>query len=268
MIDQCLQRQRAVVTGASSAIGAAVAVRLAQAGAAVIVNYRSGQDEAQAVVQAIRDQGGQADAVQADISRAEDCRRLFEAAETSLGGVDLLVANAGIQRDAAFTDLSLEQWQQVLDVNLTGQFLCAQEAVRCFRRRGLDPDRSRALGKIIFISSVHEHIAWAGHANYAAAKGGLDMLMRTLAQELAPERIRVNSIAPGAIKTNINRSEWEREDARRRMLELIPYGRVGEPQDVAEAAVWLASDAADYVVGTSLVIDGGMSLYPGFREGG
>ncbi|MEJ7928990.1 glucose 1-dehydrogenase [Ramlibacter sp. AN1015] len=263
-----LQRQRAVVTGASSGIGEAVARGLAAAGASVIVNWRSGQEEAERIVQEITDAGGCAHAVQADISVPEECRRLFARAADLLGGLDLLVANAGIQRDASFADMALEDWRKVLDVNLTGQFLCAQEALRCFRRQGPQPDRSRALGKIIFISSVHQHIPWAGHANYAASKGGLHMLMASLAQEVACEGVRVNAIAPGAIATDINRSAWEGEEARAALLQRIPYARVGAPQDIAQAAVWLGSDLADYVVGTTLVVDGGMSLYPFFREGG
>jgi glucose 1-dehydrogenase len=268
MLDRLLAGQRAVVTGASSGIGEAIAVAFGQAGASVIVNYRSQPEEADRVANDIAGRGGKAFPVQADISKPEDCKRLFQEAQRQMGGVDILVANAGIQRDAAFADMSLDDWRAVLEVNLTGQFLCAQEAVRRFRHQGLHPERSTALGRIIFISSVHQRIPWAGHANYAAAKGGLNLLMQTMAQELAGEKIRVNAIAPGAIKTAINRSAWESEEAERALLEHIPYGRVGEPQDVAEAAVWLASDLSDYVVGTTLFVDGGMALYPAFQEGG
>ncbi|WP_334061202.1 SDR family oxidoreductase [Limimaricola cinnabarinus] len=263
-----LENTRAIVTGASSGIGEGIARSFAAAGASVIVNFLSDEDAAERIVSEIREKGGRAEPVQADVSTPEGCGTLFEAAERQFGGIDILVANAGIQRDAAFTDLSLEDWRKVLDVNLTGQFLCAQEAVRRFRRQGLDPDRSPALGKIIFTSSVHQAIPWAGHANYATAKGGVKLLMETMAQELACEKIRVNAIAPGAIKTAINRDAWEDEKARKELLKLIPYGRVGETEDVAEAAVWLASDASDYVVGTTLFVDGGMMLYPSFREGG
>lgn len=268
MLQQPLKNSRAIVTGASSGIGDGIARAFAAAGASVIVNFRSGEDSAERIVREIRESGGCAEPVQADVSKPEDCDKLFEAAERAFGGIDVLVANAGIQRDAAFTDLTLDDWRKVIDVNLTGQFLCAQEAVRRFRRQGLDSDRSPALGKIIFTSSVHQAIPWAGHANYATAKGGLKLLMETMAQELAGEKICVNAIAPGAIKTNINRDAWESEKARRELLKLIPYGRVGDPKDVGEAAVWLASDASDYVVGTTLFVDGGMMLYPGFREGG
>lgn len=268
MQNRVLEKQRAIITGGSSGIGEAIARAFADAGASVIVNYRSGQEAAEQIVSDIRQHGGQAVAVQADVSKADDCRRLFDAAQQEFGGVDVLVANAGMQRDAAFADMSLEDWQMVLDVNLTGQFICAQQAVRCFRRQELNPRRSPALGKIIFTNSVHQVIPWAGHVNYAAAKGGLKLLMESMAQELASEKIRVNAIAPGAIKTAINKDAWESEQAQEKLLRLIPYGRVGEPEEIGKAAVWLASDESDYVIGTTLFIDGGMLLYPAFREGG
>lgn len=267
MVHGQLKNQRALVTGSSSGIGEAVVRILAQAGAAIMVNYISSQEKAEAIVAAIVAQGGQAFACQGDVSKPEECGRLFDAIERHYGGVDIVVPNAGIQRDNPFTDLTLEQWHQVIDINLTGQFLCAQEAVRRFRRQGRQPERSRALGKIIFMNSVHQTIPWAGHANYAAAKGGLKMLMESMAQELAPEKIRANAIAPGAIKTAINRPAWQTEEAADKLLKLIPYGRIGEPEDVGRAVSWLASDDADYVVGTTLVVDGGMMQYPAFREG-
>lgn len=268
MTNQPLAGQRALVTGASSGIGRAIACAFAEAGASVVVNYRSSREEAEQVARDIQQRGGKAIAVQADVSEPEGCETLFSAIERELGGIDVLVANAGLQRDAAFTDMSLEDWRKVIDVNLTGQFMCAQEAVRRFRQQGLDPQRSPALGKILFTSSVHQAIPWAGHVNYAAAKGGVKLLMESMAQELAGEKIRVNAIAPGAIKTAINTDAWETEEAQEKLLKLIPYGRIGAPEDVAKAAVWLASDESDYVVGTTLFIDGGMMLYPAFREGG
>ena len=263
-----LQGQRAIVTGASSGIGRATALALGAAGARVVVNYLSGADAANDVVDAIRKGGTDALALRGDVSNPDDCVALFDAARAHFGGVDILVANAGIQRDAPFTDMTLAQWQEVIGVNLTGQFLCAQEAVRQFRRQGRGAGPSRALGKIIFTSSVHQVIPWSGHANYASSKGGLKLLMQTLAQEVAPEGIRVNAIAPGAIRTAINRTAWDTQQAETALLRFIPYGRVGDPEDVGKAAVWLASDDADYVVGTTLFVDGGMTLYPGFREGG
>jgi glucose 1-dehydrogenase len=268
MAAQTLQGQRAIVTGASSGIGRAIALALGAAGARVVVDFLGNEDAAREVVDAIAASGSEALAVRGNVANPDECASLFDAARAQFGGVDILIANAGIQRDAAFADMTLAQWREVIDVNLTGQFLCAQEAVRQFRRQGRNEARSRALGKIVFTNSVHQAIPWSGHANYASAKGGLKLLMQTLAQEVAPEGIRVNAIAPGAIRTSINRSAWETPEAQTRLLRLIPYGRVGDPDDVAKAAVWLASDESDYVVGATLFVDGGMTLYPAFREGG
>jgi glucose 1-dehydrogenase len=263
-----LQDQTALVTGASSGIGFAVAEALAAAGAAVVVNYVSHGADAERLAGRIRETGGRAVATKADVSDEPQVERLFRDAVAQFGTLDILVANAGLQRDAAFADMSLADWRKVIDVNLTGQFLCCREAVREFKRRGARPQVSKALGKIVCMSSVHEVIPWAGHVNYAASKGGIMLMMKSLAQEVAEHRIRVNAIAPGAIRTPINRAAWETPEAEAELLRLIPYGRVGEPEDVAKAAVWLASDEADYVTGTTLFVDGGMSLYPAFREGG
>jgi glucose 1-dehydrogenase len=263
-----LQQQKAIVTGASSGIGRAIAIALGRAGADVVVNHRNDEDAAVAVVREIVDAGGRAVAIRADVSREDDVVELFRRAIEQFGTVDILVNNAGLQRDAPFDRMTLEQWNTVIGVNLTGQFLCAREAVREFKRRGVVPSVSRAAGKIICISSVHEVIPWAGHANYAASKGGVMLLMKTLAQEVAPDRIRVNSISPGAIRTPINTSAWNTPEAYEALLRLIPYKRIGEPEDIGHAAVWLASDESDYVTGTSLYIDGGMTLYPEFASGG
>ncbi|MFC4172437.1 SDR family oxidoreductase [Microvirga sp. GCM10011540] len=263
-----LRGQKALVTGASSGIGAGIAQAFGAAGAAVGVNYRSHPDEAERIVEAIRSTGGEAVALKADVSNEDEVRAMFRAFGTTFGRVDILVANSGIQQDAAFAGMTLDQWRRVIDVNLTGQFLCAREAVRRFLAQGRDPSVSRAAGKIICMSSVHEVIPWAGHVNYAASKGGVMLMMKSLAQEVAEMGIRVNGIAPGAIRTPINREAWETPEAERKLLDLIPYGRVGEPEDIAKAAVWLASDDSDYVVGTTLFVDGGMTLYPGFRDNG
>jgi glucose 1-dehydrogenase len=265
-----LQGQIAIITGASSGIGKACAEEMAREGASVVVNHpmEKTRADAEAVVQTITSLGGKAVAFQADVSKEAEVQEMFARAVERFGTVDILVANAGLQRDAPFAEMSLEQWRYVLDVNLTGQFLCAREAIREFKRRGFDPKHSRAKGKIICMSSVHEVIPWAGHSNYAASKGGVMLMMKSLAQEAAPERIRVNAIAPGAIKTPINKEAWETPEAEKKLLKLIPYGRVSDPEDIARAAVWLASDESDYVTGTTLFVDGGMTLYPGFRTGG
>jgi glucose 1-dehydrogenase len=267
-IPSLLRGQRAIVTGASSGIGAGIARALAAADAKVIVNYVGSSNSAIALVDEITALGGEALAVRADVSREDEVEALFASAVRHFGSVDILVNNAGLQRDAALVDLSLADWNQVIAVNLTGQFLCARAAAREFLRRGIVPALSCAMGKIICISSVHDVIPWAGHANYAASKGGVSMLMKTLAQELSQHRIRVNSISPGAIKTPINRDAWASPAKEADLLTLIPYGRVGETPDIARAAVWLASDHADYITGTTLYVDGGMTLYPGFERGG
>ncbi|MER7990253.1 SDR family oxidoreductase [Streptomyces noursei] len=265
---QLLKGQKALVTGASSGIGKATAIGLGRAGADVVVNYVAGREAAEQVVEEILGFGVRAAAYEADVSREDQVVAMTQRMVEEFGTVDILVANAGLQRDAPFTKMTTAQWQKVLDVNLTGQFLCAREATKEFLRRGVVPEVSRAAGKIICMSSVHQLIPWAGHVNYAASKGGVRMMMETLAQELAPRRIRVNAVAPGAIRTPINRSAWDTPDAEEDLLRLIPYGRVGDPEDIAHAVVGLASDLLDYVVGTTLYVDGGMTLFPGFDAGG
>ncbi|RFP65987.1 SDR family oxidoreductase [Hymenobacter lapidiphilus] len=263
-----LQNQIALITGGSSGIGAGVAKAMAAEGATVIVNFAHSTDEAAAVVKEIADAGGQAVSFQADVSKEDDVLRMFDFVREKFGTLHILVNNSGIQMDAKFVDMTLEQWQRVIDVNLTGQFLCAREAAREFLRRGPQPEISSALGKIICMSSVHEVIPWAGHVNYATSKGGIMLLMKSMAQELAPEKIRINSIAPGAIATPINLTARDTPEEEKSLLTLIPYGRIGQPLDIGKVAVWLASDESDYVTGTSIFADGGMTLYPGFADNG
>ena len=260
--------QPALVTGANSGIGRAVALGLAQAGADVAVNYVTNPEAAEAVVREIEQFGRRAIAIRADVSVEAEVDAMFAAAIAHFGTLHIVVANAGLQRDAPIDKMTLEQWNTVIGVNLTGQFLCARAATREFKRRGVVPSVSRAAGKLICMSSVHQRIPWAGHANYAASKGGIMMLMKSLAQELAPHFIRVNGIAPGAIRTPINTQAWETPEAYADLMTLVPYKRIGEPEDIAQAAVWLASEAADYVTGATLFVDGGMTLYPGFATGG
>jgi glucose 1-dehydrogenase len=263
-----LHGQKAIVTGADSGIGRGVALALGTAGADVVINYRTGEDAAMDVARQIAESGSRALAIRADVSNEAEVKDLFHRAIEHFGTVDILVNNAGLQRDAPFEDLTLEQWNKVIGVNLTGQFLCAREAVREFKRRGVVEEVSRAAGKIICISSVHEVIPWAGHANYAASKGGVMLMMKSLAQEVAPFRIRVNSVSPGAIRTPINTAAWSTPEAYAALMRLVPYKRIGEPEDVGRAAVFLASDESDYMTGTSLYVDGGMTLYPEFASGG
>ena len=256
------------MTGANSGIGKATAIGLGRAGADVVVNYVAGRDAAEDVVREIEAFGVRAYAHEADVSQEKQVADMVSRMVQKFGTIDVMVANAGLQRDAPLTDMTMAQWQKVLDVNLTGQFLCAREAAKEFMRRGVVPEVSRSAGKIICMSSVHQIIPWAGHVNYASSKGGVLMLMATLAQELAPHRIRVNAVAPGAIRTPINRSAWDTPEAEAELLRLVPYDRVGDPDDIANVVAALASDLFDYVVGTTLYVDGGMTLFPGFAAGG
>lgn len=263
-----LTGQTALVTGANSGIGKGVAIALANEGANVVVNYVTHPEAADDVVNQIKQSGGNAIALQADVSNEEQVQAMFREMCQQFGTIDILVNNAGLQKDAAFKDMTLADWQTVININLTGQFLCAREAVREFLRRGMVPERSKALGKIICMSSVHEVIPWGGHVNYATSKGGVMMLMKSMAQELAPQKIRVNSIGPGAIQTPINHTAWETPEALNSLLTLIPYNRIGQPEDIGRLAAWLASDESDYITGTTVFIDGGMTLYPGFSTNG
>ncbi len=265
---QLLKGQKALVTGANSGIGLATAVALGRAGADVVVNYVAGADEAEKVVAQIKEFGVRSYAHEADVSNEEQVVGMVARMVEEFGTIDVMVANAGLQRDAHVTEMSLAEWQKVIDVNLTGQFLCAREAAKEFMRRGVVEEVSRSAGKIICMSSVHQIIPWSGHVNYASSKGGVGMLMQTLAQELAPHRIRVNAIAPGAIRTPINRDAWSTPEAEADLIRLIPYRRVGDPEDIANAVVAVASDLLDYMVGTTLYVDGGMTLFPGFATGG
>ncbi|MEJ2040755.1 MAG: glucose 1-dehydrogenase [Desulfosarcinaceae bacterium] len=267
-IGRVLQGQTVVVTGANSGIGEGIALAMGYAGANVTVNYVTQPEKAKQVAAKIEQSGSGAIAVKADVSNENEVIAMFRKTIETFGTVDILVSNAGIQKDSAFVDMTMDKWNAVIGVNLTGAFLCAREAVREFLNRGVIEQRSKSAGKIIFTSSVHEVIPWSGHANYATSKGGIMMLMKSIAQELAGYKIRVNSIGPGAIKTNINKNAWNTAKEEAELLKLIPYNRVGVPQDIGPVAVWLASDEADYITGTTIYVDGGMLLYPGFRTGG
>jgi len=268
-IERKLKGQKALVTGASSGIGRGIAIGLGHAGADVVVNYISGDAQAQAIVNEVKSCGdNRVYAHRADVSNEDEVRAMFARMESEFGGIDILVNNAGLQQDAPLDEMTLAQWNKVIGVNLTGQFLCAREAVRMFKRVGVKPGVSCTAGKIICISSVHDVIPWAGHVNYAATKGGVSMMMKSIAQEVAPWRIRVNAISPGAVRTPINMQAWSTREAYAALMKLVPYKRIGEVDDIARAAVWLASDDSDYITGATLYVDGGMTLYPGFETGG
>jgi glucose 1-dehydrogenase len=263
-----LQGQVALVTGGDSGIGKGVALELAKAGAKVAINHVDAHEVAELTVDEIVAAGGEAYAIHADVSNEAEVQAMFAELYQRYGTIDILVNNAGLQRDSKFVDMTLEQWNTVLAINLTGQFLCAREAAREFIRRGVVAERSKAAGKIICMSSVHEVIPWGGHVNYATSKGGVMLMMKSMAQELAPHKIRVVSIGPGAIQTPINHSAWATPEALEKLLTLVPYNRIGQPEDIGKLAAWLASDEADYITGTTIFMDGGMTLYPGFADNG
>jgi glucose 1-dehydrogenase len=267
-VQKLLKGQKALVTGANTGIGKGIAIALAHAGADVVVNYYADDAAADWVVEEAARCSSRVYAHRADVSQESQVREMFGRMFDKFGTIDILVNNAGLQQDASLEEMTIDQWNRVLSVNLTGHFLCAREAVREFKRRGVRRDISCAAGKIICISSVHEVIPWAGHVNYAASKGGVMLLMKSIAQEVAPYRIRVNSICPGAVRTPINREAWSTPAAYNELLKLIPYKRIGEVDDIGRVAAWLASDQADYIHGTSIFVDGGMTLYPGFEAGG
>jgi len=265
-----LHGQTAIVTGSNSGIGQGVAEALAKDGANVVINYVSNPEVAEEIAHKISNDSicGEAIAIKADVSKEDQVINMVQQTVDKFGTLDIMIANAGLQRDYPMHEMPLKEWQLVLDVNLTGQFLCAREAIKEFMRRGPRPEVSKALGKIIHMSSVHEIIPWAGHANYAASKGAIVMLMQTIAQEYGPIGVRANSIAPGAIQTPINTEAWETPQALAELNKLIPYKRIGKPEDIGSAATWLASDESDYINGSTIFVDGAMTCYPGFTTNG
>jgi glucose 1-dehydrogenase len=268
-IHRVLVGQKALVTGGSKGLGQAMAIGLAQAGADVLINYNSDEEGARWTLNEIEKSGGKAAIFKADVAREAEVQAMFEFMIEKFGRLDICIANSALQLNAKVDEMTLAQWQRVIDVNLTGVFLCSRESIRLFKKQGVDRSVSYACGKLIMISSVHDVIPWEGHANYAAAKGGLILFMKSLAQEVSHFRIRVNAISPGAIRTPMNVEKLTSPEIFDRvLLKLIPYKRIGEGEDVARVAVWLASDESDYVQGTTIYIDGGMTLYPEFIGAG
>jgi glucose 1-dehydrogenase len=264
-----LKGQTAIITGASKGLGQGIAIGFAQAGANVLINYYSDKKGAEETAASVKAAGQKALVYYADASKEDQVKGMFDTCIKEFGRVDICIPNSGIQMNAPIQDMTMDQWQRVIDVNLTGQFLCAREAVRCFLKQGIDRNISYSAGKIVFMSSVHDVIPWEGHVNYAASKGGIMLLMKSVAQELAHKKIRANAVSPGAIRTPMNVEKITTPEAyEETLLKLMPYGRIGEPEDVARAAVWLASDDSDYVNGSTIYVDGGMCLYPGFIGGG
>ncbi len=268
-IHKVLVGQKALVTGASKGLGQAMAIGFARAGADVLLNYFSDEEGALSTQRTIREMGGTAEVFKADVAKENEVEAMFAFVAKRFGRIDICVPNSALQLNANVETMTLAQSQRVIDVNLTGVFLCCRSAIQAFKKQGINRSISYSCGKLILISSVHDIIPWAGHANYAAAKGGLILFMKSLAQEVAHLRIRVNALSPGAIRTPMNVEKLTSPELFESiLLKLIPSKRIGEPEDVARAAVWLASDESDYVHGTTLYIDGGMTLYPEFIGAG
>lgn len=252
-----LSGRTALVTGASKGIGSATARRLADDGSAVVVNYSGSVEEAEQLVAEIGRDGGEAVAIQGDVSREDDVRELFARGRQQMGPIDVLINNAGVEKACPLQDMALEDWQRVIDVNLTGAFLCCREFARELIKEGLP-------GVIVNVSSVHEVIPWRNFSHYCASKGGLRLFGQSIAHELAPHAIRVVGIGPGAIATPINEEMLADPEERQKVESQIPWGRIGSAEEVAAAIAWLAGPEADYVVGSTLFPDGGMLLYPNF----
>lgn len=268
MYERFLDKQVALITGGSNGIGAACAKELARRGADVIINYHKDKSAAIDVAEFCEQCGVSAAIYAADVSNSDDVQKMFNMVMEKFKRLDILVANAGIQQDSAFLEMSPEQWQKVLDVNLNGQFFCAQQAARIFVKQGVDDSISNSAGKIVHVSSVHDKIPWPGHVNYAVSKAGISMLMKTVAMELGPKSIRINAVSPGAIKTDINREVWEDEKRAEELKKLIPIDRIGSAEEIARSVAWVASDYSSYMTGETLYIDGGMMLYPSFASNG
>ena len=256
-----LDRARILVTGANSGIGAAIARQLAASGARVAINYVVHPEATDALLAELRAAGGEAIGLQADVSDPAQVEAMYAELDRQWGGIDALVNNAGIDGVAARGwEADPAAWEHVLRVNLYGSFLCARGALqRMVQQRS---------GVVLNMSSVHERIAWSGYSAYTASKAGLAMLTQTLAQEAAPFGVRVLALAPGAIRTPINKSVWDDPAMLRDLLTKIPLGRMGEPEEVARVATFLVSGLASYMTGSTVFCDGAMSDYPEFAHGG
>ena len=256
-----LHGKRVLITGGNTGLGAAMVRAFAAAGAKVGINYIADPQEADALVSAATKAGGEALAIDADISAPDAVANMFATLDKAWGGIDVLINNAGIDGPRATAwEADIEAWRKVIDINLAGAFLCARQALKRMT--------AQKSGVIINTSSVHEKIAWSGYSAYAASKAGLSMMAKTLAQEAGPYGVRVLCIAPGAIATPINANVWQDPAGLKDLLTKIPMGRIGKPEDIAGMAVVLASDIASYVTATTVFIDGGMTDYPSFMHGG
>ena len=256
-----LEGKRALVTGGNSGLGAAISLALAEAGAKVAINYMTHPEASDALIETIKQKKGEAISIQADVSDPKSVREMFRQMDAAWSGLDILINNAGMDGPRAMGwEADIETWRKVIEVNLFGSFYCAREALKHMV--------AQKHGVVLSTTSVHEEIAWSGYSAYTASKAAVSMLTKTLAQEAAPYGVRVLAVGPGAIKTSINRSVWSDPKDLQNLLEKIPLKRMGEPEEIARMVVVLVSDAASYVTGRTIFVDGGMTDYPDFAHGG
>ncbi|KAA1039673.1 glucose 1-dehydrogenase [Macrococcus equipercicus] len=257
---QDLKEKVVVITGASNGIGKAMAEEFGKEGCKVVVNYHSSPGRAEEVAATIKENGGDAVIVQGDVGKEEDVLKICQQAYATFGGIDIMINNAGIEHPTPSLEMSADEFNKVMETNLTGAFIGSREACRHFVETGKK-------GVIINISSVHDVIAWPNYVNYAASKGGLKLMMETMCMEFAPQGIRINNISPGAIMTEHTTEKFSDPETRAETEKMIPMGIIGKPQQIATVATFLASENASYITGATLYVDGGMTKYPSFMGG-
>lgn len=255
-----LEGKVVIITGAATGLGKAMALRFGKEKAKIVINYRNPDRNVNDMIKEIEQSGGQAIAVQGDVTVEEDMKNLIREATEQFGTLDVMINNAGVENEVPSHELTLNDWNHVINTNLTGAFLGCREAISYMLKHNIQ-------GSILNMSSVHEIIPWPHFVHYAASKGGMKLMTETLALEYAPKRIRVNNIGPGAINTPINAEKFEDPILRQGVIDMIPMGYIGEPEEIAAVAAWLASSEASYVTGITLYADGGMTKYPSFQGG-
>ena len=257
-----LKNKVVIVTGAGGGIGKSIAENFGKAQAKVVLNYRSDRhhDELNESIEIITNAGGEAITVQGDVSVEADVKNLVKTTIDHFGTLDIMINNAGFEKAIPSHEMSLQEWQKVIDINLTGAFIGSREAINHFLKENKQ-------GVIINTASVHDRIPWPNYVNYAASKGGLKLMMETMSMEYAQYGIRINNISPGAIVTEHTKEKFSNPQTRDETLAMIPARKIGEPQDVANVVLFLASDFSSYVHGTTIYVDGGMTNYPSFMGG-
>nr|WP_263314973.1 glucose 1-dehydrogenase [Mammaliicoccus sp. Marseille-Q6498] len=249
-----------IITGGNSGIGKSTSERFGREESKVVINYLDHAEDAEAIVKTIKESGGDAIAVQGDVSKEEDIKNLIQKAHEKFGRIDVMINNAGFEKPIPTHEMSLEEWSKVIDINLTGAFLGSREAVKYYLEHDIK-------GQIINTASVHDVIPWPNYVNYAASKGGLKLMMETMSMEYGKNGIRINNVSPGAVVTEHTREKFSDPATRKETLEMIPLNEIGEADQVANINAFLASEQAHYIHGTTIYVDGGMTNYPAFMGG-